>query len=185
MARFSKGAIGKTALGLPLLFLTFAAWIVTLAGLAIARHNGGESGLGFLWFVWAFEGFVLFFCLLHLIEVGAGFSLAHAATASLLAVVTVLTILETETANTLRKGNVGGNTGTYHKGIITLFAGFLCLSALNLLLVIVLGTQHNAGTSTHRKGEQTSQEVVGTTGYGAAPATNTGYPAGGAGTTVV
>ena len=29
-------------------------------------------------------------------EVGAGFSLAHAATASLLAVVTVLTILETE-----------------------------------------------------------------------------------------
>ena len=28
---------------------------------------GGESGLGFLWFVWAFEGFVLFFCILHLI----------------------------------------------------------------------------------------------------------------------
>ena len=28
---------------------------------------GGEAGLGFLWFVWAFEGFVLFFCILHLI----------------------------------------------------------------------------------------------------------------------
>ncbi len=32
----------------------------------------------------------------HAAEVGAGFSLAHAATASLLACVTVLTILETE-----------------------------------------------------------------------------------------
>lgn len=27
----------------------------------------GEAGLDFLWFVWAFEGFVLFFCTLHLI----------------------------------------------------------------------------------------------------------------------
>lgn len=35
-------------------------------------------------------------CLTTFAEVGAGFSLAHAATASLLAVVTVLTILETE-----------------------------------------------------------------------------------------
>ena len=27
----------------------------------------GASGLGFSWFIWAFEGFVLFFCILHLI----------------------------------------------------------------------------------------------------------------------
>ncbi|KAL0019857.1 hypothetical protein WJX79_010681 [Trebouxia sp. C0005] len=107
MVNFSKGAVGKTAAGLPILALASAAWVVTLAGLAIARHIGGEAGLGFLWFVWAFEGFVLFFCILHLIEVGAGFSLAHAATASLLAVVTVLTILETESLNQTRKLNNG------------------------------------------------------------------------------
>ena len=27
----------------------------------------GANGLGFPWFIWAFEGFVLFFCILHLI----------------------------------------------------------------------------------------------------------------------
>ena len=34
-------------------------------------YLGGEAGLGFLWFVWAFEGFVLFFCILHLIGASA------------------------------------------------------------------------------------------------------------------
>lgn len=179
----SKGVLGKTLTGLPILALAAAAWVVTLAGLAIARHAGGESGLGFLWFIWAFEGFVLFFCILHLIEVGAGFSLAHAATASLLAVVTVLTILETETLNTLRKAT-GNSSSLYHKGIVCAFAGFLALSALNLLLVIVLGTNHRSQTSTHKDGQQnTSQGVVtGTQGYGTAPAASQGY---GAPTTMV
>jgi len=40
MVNFSKGAVGKTAAGLPILALASAAWIVTLAGLAIARHIG-------------------------------------------------------------------------------------------------------------------------------------------------
>lgn len=180
MVKFSKGAVGKTAAGLPILALASAAWVVTLAGLAIARHIGGEAGLGFLWFVWAFEGFVLFFCILHLIEVGAGFSLAHAATASLLAVVTVLTILETESLNQTRKLSNGSNR--YHNGIICAFAGFLALSVLNLLLVIILGTQHNPGTSSHQKGQNMSSQgaVTGTqygTGAGVTPAAGQGYGA--------
>lgn len=42
MVQFSKGAVGKAATGLPLLALASAAWIVTLAGLAIARHSGEQ-----------------------------------------------------------------------------------------------------------------------------------------------
>lgn len=107
MARASKGVLGKTLTSLPLLALASAAWVVLLAGLAIAESKGnspsyeqssvhaiapvlasvrvlhttfevitvlqtlmylaGASGLGFPWFIWAFEGFVLFFCILHLI----------------------------------------------------------------------------------------------------------------------
>ena len=109
MAKLSKGVLGKTLVGLPLLALASAAWIVTLAGLAISKHEGtfgtetlppvyvfealwvplwnglaqrfsfdehvrnvtlsagAESDLGFLWFIWALEGFVLGFCALHLV----------------------------------------------------------------------------------------------------------------------
>ena len=72
--------------------------------------------------------------------------------------------------NTLRKA--GGNS-SYHKGIICAFAGFLALSIFNLLLIIVLGTQHNAGKSSHHKdqGSQRGQGQSGTTGYGSAPVT--------------
>lgn len=88
-------------------------------------------------------------------------------------------------SNQLRKNNTGN--GKYHKGIICIFAGFLALSALNLLLVIILGTQHNPGQSSHMKGQnqnvQQSQAVplAGQT-YGTAPATTQGY---GTTTTVV
>lgn len=118
-------------------------------------------------------------------EVGAGFSLAHAATAALLAVVTVLTILMTEQFNTYRKAGV---TGMVRRGLICAFAGFLALSVFNILLLIVLGTQHNPGTSSHKKDELHSQRNVGHTGVptsthapaatGLATGTNPGYTGG-------
>ena len=40
MVKISKGAVGKTLSSLPLLALAFAAWIVLLAGLAIAESKG-------------------------------------------------------------------------------------------------------------------------------------------------
>jgi len=180
MAKVSKGVLGKTITSLPLLALASAAWVVLLAGLAIAEHQGA-SGLGFPWFIWAFQGFVLFFCILHLIEVGAGFSLAHGATAALLAVVTVLTILMTDRFDDLRKNGV---TGMLRRGFITAFAGFLALSVLNILLLIVLGTRHDPGTSSHKKDDIHSQRQAAapiSTQYGTAPAatgTNPGYGGG-------
>ena len=112
-------------------------------------------------------------------EVGAGFSLAHAATAALLAVVTVLTILMTEQFNQYRKGGTPflGVTGMLRRGLICAFAGFLALSVFNILLLIVLGTKHDAGVSSHKKDEIHSQRnfgtgiPTGTQGYGSAPAT--------------
>ena len=40
MARVSKGVLGKTLSSLPLLALASAAWVVLLAGLAIAESKG-------------------------------------------------------------------------------------------------------------------------------------------------
>ena len=40
MAKVSKGVLGKTATSLPLLALASAAWVVLLAGLAIAENQG-------------------------------------------------------------------------------------------------------------------------------------------------
>lgn len=114
------------------------------------------------------------------VEVGAGFSLAHAATAALLAVVTVLTILQTEAFNNYRKGGTPflGVTGLLRSGLICAFAGFLALSVFNILLLIVLGTKHEPGVSSHKHDESHSQRNVGTgvpagtQGYGStAPAT--------------
>lgn len=115
-------------------------------------------------------------------EVGAGFSLAHAATAALLAVVTVLTIFMTDSFNQYRKGGTPflGVTGILRRGLICAFAGFLALSVFNILLLIVLGTKHEAGVSSHKKDEIHSQRNVGTgvptgtQGYGSAPATGGG-----------
>lgn len=107
---------------------------------------------------------------MNIAEVGAGFSLAHAATAALLAVVTVLTILMTEQFNTYRKAST---TGMVRRGLICAFAGFLALSVFNILLLIVLGTQHNPGRSSHKKDELHSQRNVGHTGV----ATSTHAPA--------
>lgn len=82
----------------------------------------------------------------------------------------------TAALNTLRKG---GGGSAYHKGIICAFAGFLALSIFNLLLVIVLGTQHDAGRSSHMKDQHSQRNVAqpgvatGTQGYGAAPTTGT------------
>ena len=112
-------------------------------------------------------------------EVGTGYSLAHAATAALLAVVTVLTILQTEAFNNYRKGGIPflGVTGMLRRGLICAFAGFLALSVFNILLLIVLGTKHEPGVSSHKKDEIHSQRNVGTSvptgtqGYGSAPAT--------------
>lgn len=130
-------------------------------------------------------------------EVGAGFSLAHAATAALLAVVTVLTILMTELFNTYRKGQgvFSGVTGMLRRGLICAFAGFLALSVFNILLLIVLGTRHNPGTSSHKKDELHSQRGVGhqavptsthaPAATGLATGTNPGYSGGGAGATMV
>ena len=82
--------------------------------------------------------------------------------------------------NQTRKLNAGPKR--YHNGIICAFAGFLALSALNLLLVIILGTQHNPGTSSHQKGQNMSSQgaVTGTqygTGAGVTPAAGQGYGA--------
>ena len=43
MARVSKGAVGKAASSLPLLALASAAWVVLLAGLAIAESKGNST----------------------------------------------------------------------------------------------------------------------------------------------
>lgn len=49
MARVSKGAVGKASASLPLLALASAAWVVLLAGLAIAEAHGTlRSSSGFL-----------------------------------------------------------------------------------------------------------------------------------------
>lgn len=40
MAKVSKGVLGKTITSLPLLALASAAWVVLLAGLAIAESQG-------------------------------------------------------------------------------------------------------------------------------------------------
>lgn len=113
--------------------------------------------------------------MLRFAEVGAGFSLAHAATAALLAVVTVLTILMTEAFNNYRKGGAPflGVTGMLRRGLICAFAGFLALSVFNILLLIVLGTKHEPGHSSHKKDEIHSQRVgvPPAQGYGSAPAT--------------
>lgn len=68
--------------------------------------------------------------------------------------------------NQTRKLGLGSKL--YHRGVICAFAGFLALSALNLLLVMVLGTKHNPGTSTHQKGQQNTsyQGVQGAQTYG-------------------
>ena len=134
-------------------------------------------------------------------EVGAGFSLAHAAVASLLAVATVLTILQTDSKyRVLSSGtsrylvfdwltlfvcadfrdlrNRPFDNSRNHKAHICVFAGFLALSALNLLLLIVMGTQHKPGTSSHLKDEHntgTQRVATGAQGYNAAPTGTQGY----------
>ena len=83
-----------------------------------------------------------------------------------------------------------GGPSRYHKGIICAFAGFLALSVLNLLLVIVLGSPNSPGQSSHMKDQHSQRNVAqpvvtGTQGYGTVPATtgtNQGY---GAATTMV
>ena len=76
--------------------------------------------------------------------------------------------------NTTRKLNQG--TSRLHKGIIVAFAGFLILSVLNGLLLIVLGTQHDAGRSSHKKDEGlSSRPVAGAQPYGTVPAGGQGY----------
>lgn len=79
--------------------------------------------------------------------------------------------------NTTRKLNQG--TSRLHKGIIVAFSGFLILSILNGLLLIVLGTQHDAGRSSHKKDEDrqglSTRPVTGAQPYGTVPAGGQGY----------
>jgi hypothetical protein len=176
----SKGGMAKLASGIPLLLLALAAWAVTLAGVAVIRHAAGTDnvygGLSFTWFVVFFELFVLLAALMHLIGVGVGrVPIGHAAIASLLGVVTVLTFLETNKwyleRKTAQYGTLQGN------GVVTTFAGFISLSVLNGLLIIALGNQHTSAVRDNVH-HNTEYHHTPTTG-GAVPAT---YPAGTTGT---
>lgn len=142
----AKRGIAQLAGGLPVLLLALAAWVVALAGVAVMRHEVGEVvlgvELGFTWWVVFFEIFVLLAALAYLIGAGAGFlPIGTAAITALLAVVTALTMLETQRWNSARKAT--GHADRFGKGVTTAFAGFLALSALNGLLILLLGNQHN------------------------------------------
>ena len=54
-----------------------------------------------------------------------------------------------------------------HKGITCAFVGLLLLSVFNLLLVVVLGTDHNVGRSSHQQGQQTASQATGAQAYDA------------------
>jgi hypothetical protein len=144
-------AAGGTSkfLGIPgaaLIVLAFFAWVVALAGVAVLRKQGGENVLGqelsFTWWVIFFELFVLLAAGIHLTGarlnrldvIGTG----AAGISGILAVVTALTMLETQRWNSARK--VTSRSDRIGKGAITAFAGFLALSALNTLLILILGS---------------------------------------------
>lgn len=150
-SRGKGGAIAKLAGGLPILLLAFAAFAVAVAGVSVVRNQAGENGnlapyprLDYTWFVIFFNLFVLLCCAIHLIGAGLGgrMPLGSSAVAGLLAVATVLTILETRDWNNVRRAS---GTGTRAgKGAVTLFAGYISLAVLDGLLILILGNQHDS-----------------------------------------
>lgn len=155
----NKSGIAKLAGGLPVLLLALAAWAVALAGVAVVRNEVGENpgflvhALGFSWFVVFFSLFVLLTALIHAVAAGAGagrkMPIGASAVAGLLAVATVLTILETRDWNDARRTTGHGNK--VGKGATTAFAGFLSLAVLNGLLILILGNQHDTHRSVETK----------------------------------
>lgn len=164
----AKRGIAKLVSGIPFLLLALGAWAVALAGVAVMRKTVGENVLGveldFTWWVIFFELFVLLAALAHIIGAGAGFMpIGASAIAGILAVVTALTMLETQRWNSARKAT--GHSDRFGKGVTTAFAGFLAVSALNALLILILGNQHDTA-----KGVSTSHNTYNN------PTTQTNYP---------
>jgi len=155
----NKGGLAKLAGGLPILLLALAAFVVALAGVSTVRHEVGENGglpaypnLDFTWFVVFFNLFVLLCCAIHLIGAGVGgrvMPIGTSAVVGLLAVATLLSIIETRDWDTVRKA-VGDSTEA-GKGATTLFAGFICLAILDGLLILILGNQHDTPRTVETK----------------------------------
>jgi len=186
----SKGrGIAKLAGGLPILLLALAAFAVALAGVSVIRHEVGENSVGYggsldyTWFVVFFNLFVLLCCAIHLIGAGVGrMPLGTSAVAGLLAVATVLTILETQRWNVVRRA-VGRNDKA-GKGVTTLFAGYISLAVLDGLLILILGNQTDSKrahgsttTTTHYAHPNEGNYPAGNT-TGMAHATTTATPQG-------
>lgn len=134
--------VAKLALGIPLALLALAAWVVAISGVSVVRHEAGsddvDGGLGFSWFVISATAFVLFFALIYLVGAAIPFIAdSYSAIVGLLAVVTVLDILETEKWDGIRKATPYSTK--IGKGAVTAFSGFLALATLNALLILVLG----------------------------------------------
>lgn len=152
-----KQGLAKLAGGLPVLLLALAAFAVALAGVSVVRHEKGETpadrvypDLGFDWFVVFFSLFTLLCCAIHLIGAGAGkMPLGSSAVAGLLAVATVLTIIQTRDWNNVRR--IVGRSSKAGKGATTLFAGYISLAVLNGLLILILGNQHDTRRSVETK----------------------------------
>lgn len=164
----------KAAITFPLLLLTGAAWVVVLGGLAAARHGAGESGstfsLGFGWFVWAWEAFVLFMVLLHLIEAGAsGLAVTGTGISVLVGTALVLTIIETSDYNNY-KNSAHGLSHVARNGLITAFAGFLALSVANTILLLAVGTDHGRVAETYDAKRSANTGPTGTAATTGAPA---------------
>ena len=47
-----------------------------------------------------------------------------------------------------------GHSDRFGKGVLTAFAGFLAVSALNGLLILILGNQHDTNRQVFQEGEQ-------------------------------
>jgi uncharacterized membrane protein len=152
-----KQSLAKLAGGLPILLLALAAFVVALAGVSLVRHEVGEGpsapypSLDFTWFVVFFNLFVLLCCAVHLVGAGLGgrMPLGSSAVAGLLAVATVLTIVETRDWNAVRK--TAGHSNKVGKGATTLFAGYIALAVLDGLLILILGNQHDTRRSVETK----------------------------------
>ena len=163
-----KNALGlfKLGTGLPFALLGLSAWVIALAGVALMRHEVGENVLGerlsFSWWVIFFSLFVLLVALIH----AAGSSLPHnirkyaigaAATTGLLAVSSALTMLETQRWYNARDVTTRGDR--LGKGVRLAFAGFLAVSACQLILILLLGHEQQGPAYVQPAPVQTTMPV--------------------------
>ncbi|KAK9790116.1 hypothetical protein WJX73_001400 [Symbiochloris irregularis] len=141
-----------SALLIPLWLLAGGAWIVQVVGLAFCQHTVGGNGSHFLQFDWFVTAITLVTLLLlpwSLIARRASVGLV-----ALLAIVTVLEILRTNVWNNARLAqgsSLTGGSGTQIDSVVnpglnqskkrvdTVFAGYLMVSAFNLMLLLGLG----------------------------------------------